>query len=63
MRVNPQHVVTDIARKASAAIRMGVRYKDVLVRAARERHDWTSVGRKLARELDAIAAETGVGAA
>ncbi|MFN2567341.1 MAG: glycosyltransferase [Gemmatimonadaceae bacterium] len=57
MRIDPQHVVKEIARKASTALRMGVRYKDVLARAARERHDWTSVGRKLARELDAIAAE------
>jgi glycosyltransferase involved in cell wall biosynthesis len=56
MRVDPEHVVTDIAKKASAALRMGVRYKDVLARAAQERHDWTSVGRKLARELEAIAA-------
>jgi glycosyltransferase involved in cell wall biosynthesis len=62
MRVDPQHVVKDIARKASAALRMGVRYKDVLARAARERHDWTSVGRKLVAELDAIAAEAGLGA-
>jgi glycosyltransferase involved in cell wall biosynthesis len=60
MRVDPQHVVKDIARKASVALRMGVRYKDVLVRAAQERHDWTSVGRKLARELEAIAAEATV---
>jgi glycosyltransferase involved in cell wall biosynthesis len=56
MRVDPEHVVTDIARKASAALRMGVRYKDVLARAAQERHDWASVGRKLARELETIAA-------
>ena len=55
MRVDPEHVVTDIARKASTAIRMGVRYKDVLVRAARERHDWASVGRKLIRELTEMA--------
>jgi glycosyltransferase involved in cell wall biosynthesis len=63
MRVDPQHVVTDIARKASAALRMGVRYKDVLVRAARDRHDWTSVGRKLSAELEAIAAQAVAGAA
>jgi glycosyltransferase involved in cell wall biosynthesis len=60
MRIDPTHVVADIARKASAALRMGVRYKDVLARAAQERHDWTSVGRKLARELEAIAAEATV---
>ena len=60
MRVNPENVVADIARKASAALRMGVRYKDVLARAAQERHDWTSVGRRLARELEAIAAEGAV---
>jgi glycosyltransferase involved in cell wall biosynthesis len=63
MRVDPQHVVTDIARKASAALRMGVRYKDVLARAAQQRHDWTSVGRKLAGELEAIAAEAAVAGA
>ena len=62
MRVDPRHVVREIASKASAALRMGVRYKDVLARAAQERHDWTSVGRKLTRELDAIAAEVAVGA-
>jgi glycosyltransferase involved in cell wall biosynthesis len=62
MRVDPQHVVKDIARKASAALRMGVRYKDVLARAAQERHDWTSVGRTLTRELEAIAAEAAVAA-
>jgi glycosyltransferase involved in cell wall biosynthesis len=56
MRVDPQHVVFDIARKGSAALRMGVRYKDVLARAAQDRHDWTSVGRKLAAELESIAA-------
>ena len=57
MRVDPSHVVADIARKASAGLRMGVRYKDVLASAARERHDWTSVGRKLVEELESIASE------
>ncbi|MDQ3995936.1 MAG: glycosyltransferase, partial [Gemmatimonadota bacterium] len=56
MRIDPTHVVADIARKGSAALRMGVRYKDVLARAAQDRHDWTSVGRKLARELEGLAA-------
>jgi hypothetical protein len=32
-----------------------VRYKDVLSRIAVERYDWTSVGRKLAHELDRLA--------
>jgi glycosyltransferase involved in cell wall biosynthesis len=57
MRVDPHHVVADIVSNTSTALRLGVRYKDVLARAAQERHDWTSVGRKLAHELDAIAAE------
>jgi hypothetical protein len=34
---------------------IGVRYKDVLSRTAQARFDWTSVGEKLARELNAIA--------
>jgi hypothetical protein len=33
-----------------------VRYKDVLSRTAQARYDWTSVGRKLAHELDSLAA-------
>jgi glycosyltransferase involved in cell wall biosynthesis len=57
MRVDPHHVVADIVSHTATALRIGVRYKDVLARAAQERHDWTSVARRLAHELDAIAAE------
>jgi hypothetical protein len=36
---------------------MGVRYKDVLARAAQDRHDWTSVGRKLVAEMGRLRAD------
>jgi hypothetical protein len=39
----------------SLALRFGVRYKDVLSRTAQARYDWTSIGRKLAHELDGLA--------
>lgn len=52
MKIDPDHVVTDIVRNALTAIRIGVRYKDVLSRAAQERFDWASVGRKLMLELE-----------
>ena len=39
----------------SLALRFGVRYKDVLSRTAQARYDWTSIGRKLAHELDDLA--------
>ncbi|HYD54976.1 MAG TPA: hypothetical protein VEA99_20235, partial [Gemmatimonadaceae bacterium] len=52
MKVDPQHVVGDIVRNVSTALRLGVRYKDVLSRAAQERFDWSSVGRKLVVELE-----------
>ena len=57
MKIDPHHVVEDIVTNALAAIRVGVRYKDVLSRAAQERFDWASVGRKLVGELRAIAEE------
>jgi glycosyltransferase involved in cell wall biosynthesis len=62
MKIDPEHVVEDIARNAATALRFGVRYKDVLVRVAKERYDWTSVGRKLAREMNAIAEEASLAA-
>lgn len=62
MKVDPECVVTDIVSHALTALHMGLRYKDVLARAAQERYDWTSVGRKLARELDAISAASAAGA-
>lgn len=57
MKIDPQHVVRDIATNALTALRLGVRYKDVLSRAAQERFDWTSVARKLMREATAASAE------
>ena len=56
MKVDPECVVPDIVSNALQALQMGLRYKDVLARAAQDRYDWTSVGRKLVRELDAITA-------
>ena len=56
MKLNPFDTVADIARNVSTALRFGVRYKDVLSRTAQERYDWTSVGRRLADELDMLAA-------
>ena len=43
--------VPDIVRNVHDALRFGTRYKDVLSRTAQERYDWTSVARKLSREL------------
>ena len=58
MKLNPFDTVADIAANVSTALKFGVRYKDVLSRTAQERYDWTSVGRRLANELDSIAAAT-----
>ena len=55
MKLNPLDTVADIVRNVSTALRFGVRYKDVLSRTAQERYDWTSVGRRLAHELEAMA--------
>jgi len=55
MKLDPYDTVADIVQKASTALRFGVRYKDVLSRTAQARYDWTSVGRKLAHELGALA--------
>ena len=59
MKLNPLDTVADIAANVSTALKFGVRYKDVLSRTARERYDWTSVGRRLVTELDSIATVTG----
>ena len=56
MKIDPFNTVADIASNVSLALRFGVRYKDVLSRTAQARYDWTSVGRKLAHELDTLAA-------
>jgi glycosyltransferase involved in cell wall biosynthesis len=55
MKLDPMDTVADIVVNVSRALRFGVRYKDVLSRTAAERYDWTSVGRKLAHELDTLA--------
>ena len=49
--------MADSLRIAIGSDDAGLRYKDVLVRVAKERYDWTSVARKLAREMNALAAE------
>jgi glycosyltransferase involved in cell wall biosynthesis len=54
MKVDPHHVVGDIVANVLTALRIGVRYKDVLSRAAQERFDWSSVGAKLVRELGGL---------
>ncbi len=59
MKINPYDTVADLVRNIGAALHFGVRYKDVLSRTAQARYDWTSVGRKLARELDALATARG----
>lgn len=51
MKLDVDATVTDIVRNVHDALRFGTRYKDVLSRTAQERYDWTSVARKLAREL------------
>jgi glycosyltransferase involved in cell wall biosynthesis len=56
MKIDPLDTVAGIVSNVSLALRFGVRYKDVLSRTAQARYDWTSVGRKLAHELDSLAA-------
>jgi glycosyltransferase involved in cell wall biosynthesis len=55
MKLNPLDTVADIVKNVSTALRFGIRYKDVLSRTAQERYDWTSVGRRLEHELEAMA--------
>jgi glycosyltransferase involved in cell wall biosynthesis len=59
MKIDPLDTVADIVSNVSLALRFGVRYKDVLSRTAQARYDWTSVGRKLAHELDSLALRHG----
>ena len=59
MQLDPFDTVADIARHVSTALRFGVRYKDILSRTAQARYDWTSVGRRLVRELETLAAAPG----
>jgi glycosyltransferase involved in cell wall biosynthesis len=60
MKLDPLNTVQDLVTNVGRALRFGVRYKDVLSRTAQERYDWTSVGRKLAHELDTLAANVGL---
>ena len=55
MKIDPMNTVQDLVTNVGRALRFGVRYKDVLSRTAQARYDWTSVGRKLAHELDTLA--------
>lgn len=55
MKLDVETTVSDVVTNVHAALRFGSRYKDVLSRTAQERYDWTSVARKLARELEEIA--------
>ena len=55
MKIDPLDTVADIVRHVSTALKFGVRFKDVLSRTAQARYDWTSVGRKLANELEKLA--------
>jgi glycosyltransferase involved in cell wall biosynthesis len=55
MKIDPLNTVADIVTNVDRALRFGVRYKDVLSRTAQERYDWSSVGRKLAHQLDTLA--------
>lgn len=56
MKIDPYDTVAGIVENVSAALRFGMRYKDILSRTAQARYDWRSVGRKLYSELDALAA-------
>jgi glycosyltransferase involved in cell wall biosynthesis len=60
MKIDPMNTVNDIVTHVGRALKFGVRYKDVLSRTAQERYDWTSVGRRLAHELDTLAAHAGL---
>jgi glycosyltransferase involved in cell wall biosynthesis len=55
MRLDPGNPVPDIVEHTAAALQIGVRYKDVLVQAARARYDWKAVGRVLAGTLAELA--------
>src|SRR5687768_8635787 len=54
MKLDPDDTVADIIRNVPAAFQIGVQYKDVLARLARERYDWTSVAATLKRELQSM---------
>jgi glycosyltransferase involved in cell wall biosynthesis len=51
---DPDCTVHDMVRNVPVALEMGDRYKEALFRLARDRYDWSSVARKLHRELEAM---------
>ena len=55
MKIDPLDTVAGIVSNVSTALKFGIRFKDVLSRTAQSRYDWTSVGRKLANELETLA--------
>ena len=54
LSADPDRTVEDMVRNVPVALEMGDRHKEALFRVARDRYDWSSVARKLARELEAM---------
>ena len=54
LSADPDCTVDDIVRNVPVALEMGERHREVLFRVARDRYDWTSVARKLSRELESM---------
>ena len=57
MKLDPRDPVPDIVSHTATALQIGTRYKDVLVNAARSRHDWRAVAERLVMTLDELAAD------
>jgi glycosyltransferase involved in cell wall biosynthesis len=51
---DPDRTVADMIRNVPVALSMGERHKQALFELARDQYDWSSVARKLARELEAM---------
>jgi len=54
MKVDPNDTVHDIVTHVPQALDVGVAYKDVLAKVARDKYDWVSVARTLRLELGAM---------
>jgi glycosyltransferase involved in cell wall biosynthesis len=54
MKLDPENTVADIVRHVPPALEMGERYKEALFRLARDRYDWSSVGRTILKELNSM---------
>lgn len=54
MKLDPEKTVADIVRHVPPALEMGERYKEVLFRVARDRYEWSSVGRTILNELNSM---------